>query len=240
MSSADGHAVDVGTLTRLWLAAIAAYGHKWTSHVGDLPVGDDGRLTVAGALWAKGLAGFRREAIMAAFEACVLTGDDWPPSLPQLRMRCFGIPSAGRVRAEITGKSLERSPFAVLVWQMIPDTYRFGMASAAEADRIFRDAYQDAVEHVMAGGELPAPVAAIAPPARREYSPPDPERVAQHQAAIAELLDRPMPAPEPRSVPAGLSPAELDAYEQELIRQRREREASAAAPVEADAEVRAE
>ena len=219
--------LDLGTLTRLWLAGIAAYGHKWTSHLGDLPVDDDGKVTIAGALWATGLGRFSRDAVLRAFESHAMTGDPWPPSLPHLRAMCFGIPSLSEVIGEITSKQAHRTPFARKVWEFLD--MRGGLsvlttASQDKAERLVRDAYEQAREFVMRGGALPPESPAIAPPAPRPYVEPPAERVAAYQEQILEALSRPAPIEEPDVTTHGCSAVELAAVEAELLRQRAERD----------------
>src|SRR5699024_12222425 len=60
------------------------------------------------------------------------------------------IPPLAAVRLD-TDKA---SPFTRLVWQNL-DGYRYKQAPADQADRLLREAYELAREHVMRGGELP-------------------------------------------------------------------------------------
>lgn len=150
---------SVPALTKLWLGATATWGHRWTSACGDLPIDDNARLTVAAQLWAKGLAEFTEREILDALAAFVTAGADWPPNLPDFRRQCFGIPTFAAVNSEIlTQVNADRSPFARLVWQQI-DGYQHRHASARDAERMRRDAYARASEHVLGGGELPGPIA---------------------------------------------------------------------------------
>lgn len=132
------------------------YGHRWTSAYGE--TADD---CGAGETWAKGLAGVTGEQLGEGLKACVASADPWPPTLPEFRARCLGIPPLAQVRLELRGSSRSRSRFTLQVWQSI-DSYRFKQASSEQSDRLLRDAYELAREHVMRGGELPElPVAAI-------------------------------------------------------------------------------
>lgn len=142
------------------------YGHRWTSAFGE--TADDAG---AGETWAKGLAGITPEQLRDGLLACVVSADPWPPTLPEFRARCLGIPPLAQVRLELRGNT--RSRFTLQVWQGI-DSYRFKQAPSEQSDRLLRDAYELAREHVMRGGALPLlPVAAVgsggvAPAARKK------------------------------------------------------------------------
>lgn len=92
-------------------------------------------------------------------KACLASSDPWPPTLPEFRGRCLGIPSLQEVRLGLHGKN--RTPFCILVWQQI-DGYLFKQSSADKAERMLKDAYEFAREMVMRGHPLPEmPEAAI-------------------------------------------------------------------------------
>lgn len=114
-------------------------------------------------------------------KACLASSDPWPPTLPEFRSRCLGIPSLQEVKLEI--HSGQRSPFTIMVWQQI-DGYLFKQSSADKSDRMLRDAYELAREMVMRGQPLPeVPEAAIAH-AEPEFKPASKESA---EAALAEL-----------------------------------------------------
>ncbi len=122
------------------------YGHRWTSAYGD-DSGPDG----AAGTWAKGLAGVTMKQVADGLKACVVSSDPWPPTLPEFRAMCLGVPSFPSVRVD----SEKASPFTQLVWQNL-DGYLYRQASSERADKMLRDAYELAREHVMNGGELPS------------------------------------------------------------------------------------
>lgn len=167
---------------RLWQRMGEIYGHRWTSMYGD-----DVR-AAALQTWAKGLAGLNAAQIANGVEAALVSADEWPPTLPAFRAMCFSIPSFAAVRLELAAKDAQRSPFARLVWSNL-DTHRYRHVEADKADRLLREAYEMAREHVMRGGELPEVVAEIAPPpAQERRSPVSPEvaKAAFHE--IASIL----------------------------------------------------
>lgn len=133
------------SLRTLWERMAEVYGHRWTSSFGE----DAG--SGAGATWARGLGGLTRRHLAAGMSACIASADPWPPTLPEFRARCLGIPPVASVRLDV-----ERvNPFSQLVWQHL-DGYRYRQAPADQADRMLREAYELAREHVMRGGTLPA------------------------------------------------------------------------------------
>lgn len=156
----------------LWLHMGATYPHKWTSAQGEDPRG------TAGKVWAVELAGMTRGQIDAGLSACRNSADPWPPSLPQFKAACFGIPPLAAVRLD----HAKADAFTRQVWQYL-DGHRYRQAPADQADRLLREAYELAREYVMRGGELPAVVAEIAHD-KPEPKPADPERA---QAAIDRI-----------------------------------------------------
>lgn len=142
-------------MRRLWQRMAEIYGHRWTSAYGE----DAG--ASAGQTWARGLALLSPTQIAAGLEAVLASADDWPPTLPAFRAACFGLPAFATVRAELVALNSRRSPFARLVWSLL-DTHRWRSVDADRGDRLLREAYDLAREHVMRGGELPPePVAEI-------------------------------------------------------------------------------
>ncbi len=158
------------------------YGLKWTREYGaDASKG-------AGNTWAKALAGLTAERLGAGIAACIASADPWPPTLPEFRARCLGVPSLAQVSNELRNGG-DRSGFTVLVGFKL-DGYRYRGASASDADRMVREAYELAREHVMRGGEVPEPAAIELPPPAKvpEVVDRDAARAALERAA-AELGD---------------------------------------------------
>lgn len=141
-------------LAWLWVKMGDRHGHAFTSQYGTDPAGKSAET------WAEDLAGLTDEQIRFGFDECLKLGGDWPPSSSRFRMLCLNIPTIAHVRQEFKNTDgAHRSPFARKLWQFI-DSYQFGRADQDKADRMFRDAYDLTREHVMNGGELPAPAAA--------------------------------------------------------------------------------
>jgi len=157
------------------------YGHAWVSQYGPQPDG------IAGAEWSETLAGLSLEQVGAGFTADRARGSEWPPSSTRFRALCLGIPDYAQVRLAIVVK--KRTPFMRLVWQHL-DSFRFSRADQSTADRMLRDAYEVAREHVMRGGDLPAePVAAIEHK-RASRVPACEETVKKHVAEINSILGK--------------------------------------------------
>jgi len=171
--------LPIDALERLWLRMATRYGHAWVSQYGAEPSG------IGGAEWAETLAGLALEQIGAGFAADRARGAEWPPSAPLFRSLCLAIPGFAQIRRSIVAK--DRTPFMRLVWQHI-DGYRFSRADQTVADRMLRDAYEIARDHVMRGGALPPePVAEIAPPVAKGM-PATEQTARQHLDNLAKLF----------------------------------------------------
>lgn len=149
-------------LRTLWERMAEVYGHRWTSAYGeDAEAG-------AGITWAKGLAGITPQQLAAGLSSSIASADPWPPTLPEFRARCLGIPPLATVRLDVK----RAAPFTRLVWQHL-DGFRYRQAPADQADRLLREAYELAREHVMRGGQLPR-VSGVLPSEKPQPKPVDP------------------------------------------------------------------
>jgi hypothetical protein len=137
--------------------------------------------------WREALAGITSRQVACGLSADVMRGAEWPPSSAQFRALCLGIPEFAAVLRELRSRTASRTPFTRLVWQFV-DTWRLGQAGAADADRMVRDAYGLAREHVMQGGDLPPALVEIAQHAPPPNKPASPETVAQVKAEMARLF----------------------------------------------------
>lgn len=171
------------TLTKLWLLGIGAWGHRWTSSLGELPVDDAGQLTVSGALWSAQLHGLPEGSLIEAVQH--FAGRlDWPPSLAELRKHALGIPSLDEVAADL-GRMQHR--FTRLVWRNL-DHWKFTRADARAADRMLRSAYVLAVEQRMAGAELPQPPVALVEHVKPKRTAAAPEVAKPYIAQCREII----------------------------------------------------
>lgn len=69
---------DAERATVFWSRMASLYGHKWHSQYGSSP--DE--------LWATALTTLGSDEIRRGLEACVISGDPWPPSLPEFLAMC--------------------------------------------------------------------------------------------------------------------------------------------------------
>jgi hypothetical protein len=164
----------------LWMRMASRYGHAWVSQYGPIPDG------IAAAEWRSTLAGLTGTQLGAGFAADRARGSEWPPSSTKFRAMCFAIPSLPVVTRAVLGKE-PATPFVRLVWQKI-DRFRLKQADVDKADRLIRDAYEIACEHVIQGGELPPDPMALIEKTEPVRTPAPPEVAAEHIAKLAELL----------------------------------------------------
>ena len=172
------------TVTALWVRMRHIYGERWTRSYGDDPAHG------AGLTWAQGLAGLSGDELACGLNRCVSSAEPWPPTLPEFRALCLDIPTLGQLRADIVGR---KTRFAVLAWSFV-DAYAYRVADKRAEDRMIREAYERAREHVMRGGALPPVLPAIAAPSDK----PDPSRMNPERAReVREQLDAKLRASEP-------------------------------------------
>jgi hypothetical protein len=157
------------------------FGNSWVSQYGAAPDG------VGGDTWSAVLAGLERAQIAHGLQLVSRIPSDWPPTAPRFRALCLGIPTLAHVRLELRAKSAEPSPFLRQLWSYV-DGFRYRQASANDADRMIRDAYDMAVAFVMEGGELPVPAAAIEQDGPPKPKPADPDVARRHIAEIGLTL----------------------------------------------------
>lgn len=139
----------------LWARMTEIYGTRWTGGYGDKFDGP------AGETWAKGLSGLRYKQIKQGISACLLGTLAWPPTLPEFRALCIGIPTLDNVRTHLHMQN--PTPFIRAVLSRL-DTYLLRTASKENGDRMIAAAYTAAREHAMVHGlDYEAPVQ-IAPP----------------------------------------------------------------------------
>lgn len=192
-----------GEIDALWIAMADIYGPRWVTAYGADP------RKGSGDTWARGLAEFTPAQIAAGVDACIASTSPFVPTLPEFKAMCYGIPSFAAVRLDRD----KVTPFTRLVWQHL-DTYRMKQVSADQADRMLRDAYELAREHVMRGGALPEPSVEIEHKSE-PVNPLPPEEAAKRIEAIkAELGVREVPKPEPEAEP--MPRIDLAAVEREL------------------------
>lgn len=65
------------------------YLHKFSATCGISAVNADGSLTDIAQTWASGLIGVTGEMMANGVRACIASGNEWPPSLPEFRAVCL-------------------------------------------------------------------------------------------------------------------------------------------------------
>lgn len=136
-------------MRKLWERMSAIYGHRWTSAYDERCDDENGVLTVPGETWQRGLAGVSDQSIGKGISACIVAADPWPPTLPQFRGMCLDVPTLAAARAEFSDQSTN---FAIAMKSSI-DSWAFRHATAEQANRMIRDAYEVVREEVMRNGE---------------------------------------------------------------------------------------
>ena len=146
-SQSTGHSKSV--LNEFWLRMATLFGHTWVSQYGASPNG------IAGETWSGVLADLTDDQLALGLRECVVLGGEFPPSAPKFRALCFALPSIREVREQIADPDSSLSPFAVLTRSLL-DHYNYRQADGRTQDRMLREAYADAKDHVMRGGRLPS------------------------------------------------------------------------------------
>jgi hypothetical protein len=174
------------------------YGHTWVSQFGASPAG------IAAAEWRSTLAGLTAEHIRAGFRADMLRGSEWPPSSTSFLAMCRDIPTFAKVNSEVLKLLMRRkwlgggrevievSRFSRLVWMKL-DIYSFRNAQSKQAERMLKDAYGLACEHVIGGGELPETPVALIEKQVAPIKPAPPEVVKAHLERMRNILREPDP-----------------------------------------------
>lgn len=184
-SSKPNESAQAKALAKVWLMGAAAWGHRWTSQLGDLPFNADGTLTMAAHLWAHQLAGISQRHVLQALSHYAGTRD-WPPSLAEIRKQALGIPSIDQVRLDLGAKA---DGFTRLVWSYI-DAWAFSRADQRTAEAMLRAAYDYACERRLAGDEYPLALNEPKDLPRLERKPVSPETIAKARAEIDAMFGK--------------------------------------------------
>lgn len=170
----------------LWEHMAARYP-LFTVDYGRSPINaESGELTATGQAWAQHLAGLRIKQLAHGFTKLATKAMKFPPNPAMFRSLCLDIPPLSQVEFELQpGRA--RSPFVVLVWSKL-DSDRYNQVPPKVQERLLRDAYDDAAEHVGRGDPMPNAMAALpyTPPVAPGVANRDSARTAMERAA-AEL-----------------------------------------------------
>lgn len=160
----------------------ALFGNTWVSSYGASPAG------IGADTWAKALAGVTPLQIANGLRETLVLGSDFPPSAPRFRRLCFGIPSLLAVKGIMRRNEFDRF---VCLMRMKLDSYVFARVDQRTADRMLKEAYDEAAEHVMRGGELPPIPEAQIEHQREERRRASDETVRRACADIEKILNVP-------------------------------------------------
>lgn len=156
--------------------------------MGASPVGEDGRLTIAGDTWSQGLLGLSGEQIAEGLRSALASGEGWPPTLPEFRNACVATPSLATVREELRGEFAAFSPFTLSVYRRL-DFWAYRRSEHRQAESLLERAYSEAREAVVRGEPLPE-VPKLVTTQAPTFREPSRERVAECLAAMRKALGR--------------------------------------------------
>ena len=170
-------------MARLWIRMTRIYGHRWTSSFGET---DDGT-------WAKGLRGLSGEQIALGLSRCVVSGEAWPPTLPEFRALCtptaedLGLPprdAAYREAAMADRDHLWSHPAVYAAAQAV-GLFEMRTLPESKSRPLFERAYEIVTRRALAGEQFDAPL----PKALEKISTPArPEVAAAALIAMRALL----------------------------------------------------
>ncbi len=93
----------------LWVRMAAIYGHRWVSAYGE---------TDTTGTWGAGLQGLTDRHIADGLNACLHSGEEWPPSLPKFRNMCLGLTDKDSIMEKIVARD-SSDPIAKGIMQRI-------------------------------------------------------------------------------------------------------------------------
>lgn len=124
----------------------AAFGHRWTSSHGDNFAETSGRI------WAIELAGLGKSEIQRGLAVAVR--ETWPPVLSEFKAMCMGVLPITVVQLQRAGPAAQQEPFTILVGRFI-SYHEWRMADPSKQERMLQQAWQQARDHVISGGDMP-------------------------------------------------------------------------------------
>jgi len=157
----------------LWIRMAEIYGHRWTSAYGDDP--NKG----AALTWAKGLEHIAPAQLAHGLTTAITSADGWPPTLPEFRSMCLGIPSIAVVRYAMGHPGETISPFMRQFWAYLNGA-EYNSGDEYRCERAVKEAYELASEHVMQGKALPPAAAAALGHTKREKPVRASDETARH------------------------------------------------------------
>lgn len=172
------------SIQAVWESMRGIYGPHWEVGFGAFDLG-----STSVKSWRRGLWAMTALQLRAGLAACASADDPTPPSLPEFRARCLGIPSCAAV---LSCAGHPDSEFAGAVYEAAAAAGH-AQASVDRADRILHDAYRVVRARVLQG--LP-PSIKSAPSVAKESSngpkpafrPCPPEVAARHVDRVRAIL----------------------------------------------------
>lgn len=153
----------MSALWTVWERMAGMFPGKWVRENGAAPVNNAGSLTTAGELWFQVMSGITPRQVAEGLANCLRTALQWPPNPGQFRAMCLGVPALAEVDGQMQ-PGQAHSGFTVLVRSKL-DLHAYRTAeSGALQQRMLANAYERALKHVMDGGVVPAPAAALPAP----------------------------------------------------------------------------
>lgn len=177
----------MSALWTVWERMAGMFPGKWVRENGAAPVNNAGSLTTAGELWFQVMSGITPRQVAEGLANCLRTALQWPPNPGQFRAMCLGVPALAEVDGQMQ-PGQAHSGFTVLVRSKL-DLHAYRTAeSGALQQRMLASAYERAVKHVMDGGAVPAPAAALPAPTHEPMEVRDRDSARSAMAlAAAEL-----------------------------------------------------
>lgn len=100
-------------LSRLWVLMTKIYGHKWLCNFGQADKDN---------VWLAGLRGLTPDMIKQGLNACVNQFKTWPPTLPEFKALCLGIPDKqAAIENALFAASDKRSLIGNKIYQLVGD-----------------------------------------------------------------------------------------------------------------------
>ncbi|MDG9986823.1 hypothetical protein [Stenotrophomonas sp. GD04024] len=162
-SSTDPDQRAVSALWTVWERMAGMFPGKWVRENGAAPVNNAGSLTTAGELWFQVMSGITPRQVAEGLANCLRSALQWPPNPGQFRAMCLGVPALAEVDGQMR-PGQAHSGFTVLVRSKL-DLHAYRTAEGgAQQQRMLANAYERAVKHVMDGGTVPEPAAALTAP----------------------------------------------------------------------------
>lgn len=177
----------------------SAFGHRWTSAHGDNFAETSGRI------WALELAGIGQRGLQRGLEQAVRL--EWPPVLAEFKGMCLGVLPLATVKLQREGKASDQHPFTILVGRFIA-YHEWRMADPPRQERMLQQAWEQAREHLLAGGKMPEYTPASQQLTAEDERPPAPPIMVTAEEAMRQIREvlhirpkEPEPEPPPKKEP---------------------------------------